>query len=229
MTDVDKTAGTGTAAAEPGNIDITGLVNFRSAEEAHGQHPAVVQMEGVGQGVDCLGVYVCAEAQPVQRHAALWAGFQGKRGVNPFFIGNAADSGRNSDAEVDKSARSKVYRRPAGNQLAVRHGQGGKRVRLNALPAAEFGPVNRRVALTVQVRGCRHQIVDETSVRNHVAGIQRSGRHDLFDFRNHDSAAVVCCGGNAEGHIAHGLILHGEIPIGVGERRADESRCLWEM
>ena len=34
LTDVDKTAGTGTAAAEPGNIDIAGLVNFRSAEEA---------------------------------------------------------------------------------------------------------------------------------------------------------------------------------------------------
>ena len=72
---VDKAPGPRAASTEPGDVDIAPAVNLRCAQEGHVQHTAVVEVKGVTDAVDGLGVDGGGKAHAVHRNASYGAGF----------------------------------------------------------------------------------------------------------------------------------------------------------
>src|SRR5699024_12501146 len=70
---------------------------------------SVIEVKGVADAVDGLGIHSGGEAHAVHRHAADGAGLQGQGHLvgDPLLIGHIGHAGRNSDAQVEdrKSTR----------------------------------------------------------------------------------------------------------------------------
>ena len=170
LRDVDETAGTREAVAEPADIDAALGVGLRHAETGEVQSAAIVEVELLVLGDDRRRVERRAEIEPALRYAAEDAGFGGERHlIQQVLLPRHGGHGfGHADAQIDHAAHGKLHGATAGDDLALIQGEGWNPVHRHPQLAGESRAVGGGVGLDVMLRGSQDDAID-----------QRARHHDL--------------------------------------------------
>ena len=195
-------------------------VDFGRPQEGHVKVAAVVEVKGVAQRVDGLGVHRRGKAQPLHRHAPQGAGLQGQQGGDALFVCHAPHPRGQADAQVDDTALAQLHGRPAGDDFAHGKLHGLQGVHRAADRAVQLRPVGRGIALA---GGRLHHVVHQRAVDAHPPGMEGAALHNALHLHHHDAAAVAGGGGDFKLRAGEGLPLHRDVALLVGVAAPDKA------
>jgi hypothetical protein len=225
LADVDEAAGAGEPRAELADVEVAFGVGLREAEDRDVEAAAVVEVELARLVDHRLRVDRGAEVEPARGDAADDARLGGERQQVEHLLlgGDVGDALGHADAEVDDRVALELERGPARDHLARAERERRERAHRHPQLAGERGAVLRRERLHVVLGALGDDdAVDEDARHLDLARVQRAALGDALDLRDHDAAAVVRRHRDRERLERQRLVLHRQVAVGVGGRRADD-------